>query len=100
MIDPSKVSSLVMGQVARRKSEHEARNQAAKLTPQERRDKKKRKLLEDNNNELHVSGACGRRTAPVHNPRDEEVAALCLPFLRAFVPNSLALPPQAPAVVR
>lgn len=43
-----------MGQVARRKSEHEARNQAAKLTPQEKRDKKKRKLLEDTSKELQV----------------------------------------------
>eukprot|EP00904_Undaria_pinnatifida_P000253 jgi/Undpi1/10228/HiC_scaffold_28.g12681.m1 len=44
-----------MGQVARRKSEHEARNQAAKLTPQEKRDKKKRKLLEDTSKELQVA---------------------------------------------
>lgn len=43
-----------MGQVARRKSEHEARNQAAKLTPQEKRDKKKRKLREDTSKELQV----------------------------------------------
>lgn len=56
MVDPSKVEALVMGQVARRKSEHEARNQAAKLTPQEKRDKKKRKLLEDTSKELQVFG--------------------------------------------
>lgn len=54
MVDPSKIEALVMGQVARRKSEHEARNQAAKLTPQEKRDKKKRKLLEDTSKELQV----------------------------------------------
>lgn len=46
-----------MGQVARRKAEHEARNQAAKLTPQERREKKKKKLLEDTSRELQVSRA-------------------------------------------
>lgn len=54
VVDPSKVEALVMGQVARRKNEHEARNQAAKLTPQERRDKKKRKLLEDTSKEMQV----------------------------------------------
>ena len=54
VVDPSKIEALVMGQMARRKSEHEARNQAAKLTPQEKRDKKKRKLLEDTSKELQV----------------------------------------------
>lgn len=54
VVDPSKVEALVMGQVARRKNEHEARNQAAKLTPQEKRDKKKRKLLEDTSKEMQV----------------------------------------------
>ncbi|CAN0400701.1 unnamed protein product, partial [Hapterophycus canaliculatus] len=54
VVDPSKVESLVMGQVHRRKAEHEARNQAAKLTPQERRDKKKRKMVEDTSKELQV----------------------------------------------
>lgn len=54
MVDPSKVEALVMGQVNRRKAEHEARNQAAKLTPQEKSDKKKRKLLEDTSKELQV----------------------------------------------
>lgn len=54
MVDPSKVEALVMGQVAKRKNEHEARNAAAKLTPQERRDKKKRKLLEDTSKEMQV----------------------------------------------
>lgn len=54
VVDPSKVEALVMGQVHRRKAEHEARNQAAKLTPQEKRDRKKRKLLEDTSKELQV----------------------------------------------
>ncbi|CAB1106584.1 unnamed protein product [Ectocarpus sp. CCAP 1310/34] len=55
VVDPSKVEALVMGQVHRRKAEHEARNQAAKLTPQEKRDKRKRKLLEDTSKELQVA---------------------------------------------
>lgn len=61
MVDPSKVESLVMGQVHRRKAEHEARNQAAKLTPQEKRDKKKRKMAEDTSKELQVGGRGGHR---------------------------------------
>lgn len=55
VVDPSKVEALVMGQVAKRKAEHEARNQAAKLTPEERREKKKKKLLEDTSKELQVT---------------------------------------------
>ena len=55
VVDPSKIEALVMGQVARRKAEHDARNQAAKLTPQEKREKKKRKLLEDTSKELQVT---------------------------------------------
>ncbi|CAM9894544.1 unnamed protein product [Ascophyllum nodosum] len=55
VVDPSKIEALVMGQVARRKAEHDARNQAAKLTPQEKREKKKRKLLEDTSKELQVA---------------------------------------------
>lgn len=54
VVDPSKVEELVKGQVQRRKAQHEARNQAAKLTPQEKKDKKKKKLLEDTSKELQV----------------------------------------------
>ena len=57
VVDPSKVEELVKGQVQRRKAQHEARNQAAKLTPQEKKDKKKKKLLEDTSKELQVR--CG-----------------------------------------
>eukprot|EP00903_Cladosiphon_okamuranus_P006751 g6586.t1 len=55
VVDPSKVEELVKGQVQRRKAQHEARNQAAKLTPQEKKDKKKKKLLEDTSKELQVA---------------------------------------------
>lgn len=57
VVDPSKIEALVMGQVARRKAQHDLRNQAAKLTPQEKRDKKRRKLLEDTSKELQVCNA-------------------------------------------
>ncbi|CAN0002879.1 unnamed protein product, partial [Choristocarpus tenellus] len=52
--DPSKIEALVMGQVAQRKSNHDARNLARKLTPDERRDKKRRKLQADTTKELQV----------------------------------------------
>lgn len=57
VVDPSKIEALVMGQVARRKAQHDLRNQAAKLTPQEKRNKKRRKLLEDTSKELQVWNA-------------------------------------------
>lgn len=63
VVDPSKVEALVMGQVARRKAEHDARNEAAKLTPEERREKKKKKLLEDTSKELQVTSAAVSSTS-------------------------------------
>jgi U4/U6 small nuclear ribonucleoprotein PRP3 len=45
--DPSKVEMRVVQQMQQRVLNHEMRNQAAKLTPQERREKKIRKLHED-----------------------------------------------------
>ncbi|CAN0300668.1 unnamed protein product [Discosporangium mesarthrocarpum] len=57
--DPSKIEALVQGQVRQRQSNHEARNLAAKLTPEERREKKKRKLQEDTNKDLQVGGGGG-----------------------------------------
>ena len=44
--DPSKVERKVMEQIKARLTNHEMRNAAAKLTPQERKDKKRRKLNE------------------------------------------------------
>lgn len=45
--DPSKVELKVLQQMQQRVLNHEMRNQAAKLTPKERREKKLRKLQED-----------------------------------------------------
>ncbi|KAJ1426906.1 pre-mRNA processing factor 3-domain-containing protein [Ochromonadaceae sp. CCMP2298] len=45
--DPSKVELRVLQQMQQRVLNHEMRNQAAKLTPQEKREKKLRKLQED-----------------------------------------------------
>ena len=65
VVDPSKVEELVKGQVQRRKAQHDARNQAAKLTPQEKKDKKKKKLLEDTSKELQVRRCAARCGAVV-----------------------------------
>lgn len=91
MVDPSKVEALVMGQVAKRKNEHEARNAAAKLTPQEKRDKKKRKLLEDTSKEMQArvregdSGVRPRRNRcdrvdKKKKKKDQDTDDLELPF--------------------
>jgi len=45
--DPSKIERKVMEQVQARVTNHEMRNLARKLTPQEKKDKKKKKLEED-----------------------------------------------------
>ena len=55
MADPSKVEKLVMAQVKARERNHEMRNQARKLTPQERKEKKRRKLQEDTSTTVHVN---------------------------------------------
>jgi U4/U6 small nuclear ribonucleoprotein PRP3 len=45
--DPSKVELKVLQQMQQRVLNHEMRNQAAKLTPQERKEKKIKKIRED-----------------------------------------------------
>ena len=42
--DPSKMEKRVLAQVAQRATNHEMRNEARKLTPQEQREKRRRKL--------------------------------------------------------
>jgi len=53
--DPSKVELKVLEQIRHRQLTHEMRNQAAKLTPAERKEKKLRKLQEDTSKEVHVA---------------------------------------------
>mmetsp|Transcript_9767 Transcript_9767/g.16202 ORF Transcript_9767/g.16202 Transcript_9767/m.16202 type:complete len:601 (+) Transcript_9767:109-1911(+) len=45
--DPSKLEAEVRAQIAQRMKNHEMRNQARKLTPQQRKEKKRRKMLND-----------------------------------------------------
>uniref|UniRef100_A0A7S2RZ89 Uncharacterized protein n=1 Tax=Rhizochromulina marina TaxID=1034831 RepID=A0A7S2RZ89_9STRA len=53
--DPSKIEKKVMEQVQQRVMNHEMRNMAQKLTPQERKDKKRRKLTEDTSRQVVVA---------------------------------------------
>jgi U4/U6 small nuclear ribonucleoprotein PRP3 len=53
--DPSKVEKRVMQQMQQRQLNHEMRNQAAKLTPAERKEKKRKKLQEDTSRQVHVA---------------------------------------------
>lgn len=53
--DPSKVELKVLEQMKQRQLTHEMRNQAAKLTPAERKEKKIRKLQEDTSKQVHVA---------------------------------------------
>jgi len=53
--DPTQIEKEVRRQMAERQAAHEARNQARKLTPEERKAKKRRKLQEDT--------SCGTRVA-------------------------------------
>uniref|UniRef100_A0A7S3JYS4 Uncharacterized protein n=1 Tax=Aureoumbra lagunensis TaxID=44058 RepID=A0A7S3JYS4_9STRA len=53
--DPTKLEAKVMAQVNQRLLNHEMRNAARKLTPQERKDKRRRKLQEDTSNGVEVA---------------------------------------------
>lgn len=53
--DPSKVEMKVLQQMRQRQLSHETRNQEAKLTPKERREKKLRKLQEDTSKQVQVA---------------------------------------------
>jgi U4/U6 small nuclear ribonucleoprotein PRP3 len=53
--DPTKLEQTVMKQVLQRQLEHEMRNQAAKLTPAERRAKNIKKFREDTSNEVQIA---------------------------------------------
>ena len=63
--DPSKVEKKVLEQIKQRLTNHEMRNQAQKLTPQERREKKRRKMHEDTSTQVHV---CLFRVADLSEP--------------------------------
>ena len=52
--DPSKIEQKVMEQMKKRELNHEMRNQARKLTPQERKEKEKKKNMEDTSKCVHV----------------------------------------------
>lgn len=58
--DPSKVEIKVLQQMQQRVLNHERRNQANKLTPQQRKEKKLRKLTEDTTRAVHVAVFCVR----------------------------------------
>jgi U4/U6 small nuclear ribonucleoprotein PRP3 len=51
--DPSKLEKQVLQQVAQRQKNHDMRNLARKLTPQERKEKKRKKMIEDTSLESH-----------------------------------------------
>ncbi|RLN44368.1 hypothetical protein BBJ28_00012632 [Nothophytophthora sp. Chile5] len=53
--DPSAIERKVRQQVAQREKNHEMRNLARKLTPEERREKKLRKIKEDAAGDIHVA---------------------------------------------
>lgn len=53
--DPSKIEQKVIQQMRKRELNHEMRNQAKKLTPQERKEKERKKNMEeDTSREVHV----------------------------------------------
>lgn len=53
--DPSAVERKVRQQIAQREKNHEMRNLARKLTPEERRAKKLKKIKADANGDIHVA---------------------------------------------
>nr|CCA16522.1 U4/U6 small nuclear ribonucleoprotein Prp3 putative [Albugo laibachii Nc14] len=53
--DPSAIEKKVRQQVAQREKNHEMRNLARKLTPEERREKKLRKIKQDAAGDIHVA---------------------------------------------
>lgn len=53
--DPSKIEQKVIEQMRKREMNHEMRNQARKLTPQERKEKEKRRNIEDTSKLVHVA---------------------------------------------
>ncbi|TMW60454.1 hypothetical protein Poli38472_000496 [Pythium oligandrum] len=53
--DPSAIERKVRQQMAQREKNHEMRNLARKLTPEERREKKLRKIKEDAAGDIHVA---------------------------------------------
>jgi U4/U6 small nuclear ribonucleoprotein PRP3 len=53
--DPSAIERKVREQIAQREKNHEMRNLARKLTPEERREKKLRKIKEDASGDIHVA---------------------------------------------
>ncbi|KAK1948446.1 U4/U6 small nuclear ribonucleoprotein Prp3 [Phytophthora citrophthora] len=53
--DPSAIERKVREQIAQREKNHEMRNLARKLTPEERREKKLRKIKEDAAGDIHVA---------------------------------------------
>ncbi|KAI9907344.1 hypothetical protein PsorP6_004521 [Peronosclerospora sorghi] len=53
--DPSAIERKVREQIAQREKNHEMRNLARKLTPEERREKRLRKIKEDAAGDIHVA---------------------------------------------
>ena len=66
VVDLSKVEKKVLEQIKQRLTNHEMRNQAQKLTREERREKKRRKMHEDTSTQVHV---CLFRVADLSEPR-------------------------------
>ena len=53
--DPSAIERKVREQIAQREKNHEMRNLARKLTPEERREKRLRKIKDDAAGDIHVA---------------------------------------------
>ncbi|KAM3567783.1 hypothetical protein VYU27_010079, partial [Nannochloropsis oceanica] len=53
--DPSAVTAKIQAQIREREKNHEMRNMARKLTPEERREKKRRKIINDMKKQLEVA---------------------------------------------
>jgi U4/U6 small nuclear ribonucleoprotein PRP3 len=58
--DPSKVEMRVLQQMRQREMNHEMRNQAAKLTPAERKKKRMKKLQEDTSRQVIIAQMLNR----------------------------------------
>jgi U4/U6 small nuclear ribonucleoprotein PRP3 len=71
--DPSAMEAKVRAEMAQRIKNHEERNAARKLTPQEKRDKKKRKLTNDPSSGGVPVSLCARRPPPEYPPMSPHV---------------------------
>ncbi|EWM24781.1 u4 u6 small nuclear ribonucleoprotein prp3, partial [Nannochloropsis gaditana] len=64
--DPSAVTAKIQAQIREREKNHEMRNLARKLTPEERREKKRRKIINDMKKQIEVALF---RVRQLHSPK-------------------------------